>query len=184
MPLRSPNDQDPANLVMEALQLILPGTPSANTLLGQAAVHGTNSAINSWSALYGIAGAGAVFPFLMLEEDRQSTERISFRTWHGDVVVLANYINRWDRNPATIDAVWAIIDTDLRRMKANLEDNPTLSVQITAAGELAVTRHAVKIHKVELSPYKGSLALTIFPFGLVARTLSIHLDLPTYTGAF
>lgn len=184
MPLRNPNDTDPAVTVLNALAVVLPGNPSANTQLGlnQNTYSTSCVAINSWGALYGPNGTGATFPFLMLEEETQSVARQQgAKTWTGEVVIFANYIHRWDRSAARMDAVWATIDADLRRMKANLEDNPTLSVQLT--GEASVTRHAVSISRMELSPYKGSVNIGIYPFGLVARTLTINVKLPPYKGA-
>lgn len=180
MPLRSPNDHDPANLVMQAMLLVLPGYPTTNTLLGELT---NNTAINSWGALYGTSGQGAVFPFLMLEESTQSVERKGVRTWQGSVLIKCNYLHRWDRQPLQTDRIWANIDTDLRRMKANLEDNPTLTVQVSSLGEASPVRHAVAVRAMHITPYSGSMTLDIYPFGLVGRTLNVEIELPPYVGA-
>lgn len=185
MPLRNPNDTDPANLVLSAMGLVLPGTPSANTVLGT--YNPSGIFVNSWQALFPNGASGSsttgIYPLLMLEEDRQFVNRVAIRTWQGNVTVLVHYIHRWDRNPARSDAIWQTIDTDLRRMKANLEDNPTLTVQVTSLGEASPKRHAQGIEHIELSTYRGQMNLLSYPFGLIARTMTVTLVLPPYVGA-
>lgn len=171
---RSPNDLDPANKVLQALALVLP--PNTN----QGAIPG-DIGVNAWNVLYGPAGSGGTFPVLMVEEGKQFIERQHWSVWQGEVMVLVHYIDRWDRKAKRIDAIWADIDADLRLMKANLEDNPTLTCQL--AGEVTPTRHAVNVHRIDIGAYSGSMNLGIYPFGLVARTLTLTICLPAYAGA-
>lgn len=174
MTLRTPNDADPANKVLQALAVVLPPNTAQGAIPG-------DTAINAWSALYGATGQGATFPMLMLEEGRQYIERQGFGVWQGEVLALVHYIDRWDRKAKRIDQIWAEIDADLRLMKANLEDNPTLTCQL--AGEATPTRHAVAVKRIDISGYSGSMNLGIYPFGLSARTLTVTVCLPAYGAA-
>lgn len=184
MPLRSPNDSDPANVVLSALVVVLPGFPTANTVIG---LNNPGAAyVNSWQSLFPSYTPGSttgIFPLLMLEEDKQFVDRVAIKTWQGKLSAMVHYIDRWDRSPARTDAIWQGLDVDLRRMKANLEDDPTLTCTLAAFGEGAPTRHAQSIEKIELSPYRGQMNLLAYPFGLVARTMTLTIDLLPYVGA-
>ncbi len=113
------------------------------------------------------------WPFLSLIESSQSTGRIEWRTWQTKLAVLCIYADRFDQQGSVaIDTLWATIDTDLRLMKANIENNPRLMV--------GGVQNALDIAEFILSPYQGEMNTKDYPVPVVERILQIHLNLPSY----
>lgn len=151
--------------IMQTLATVLP----ANTNLG--ALNGT-VAINSRNLL--LANA-ATWPALVLWEGAQSSARIYWKLWQAKLVVMAVYYARWDQTNQSLDDVWANVDQDIRRMKANIEDNPRLFVN--------GTRYALDVTLITLSPFAAMLNDKDYGFPVVERSLSIQVNIQPYTSA-
>ena len=85
------------------------------------------------------------------------------------------YYQRWDQNAATLSTIWLSIDTDLRRMKANLEDNPRL--------QISGINYAVDIALISLTPFVGQINDKDFPIPMPERAMSIQINLAPYASA-
>src|SRR3954470_7494081 len=109
--------------IMEAMKAILPGYPVINTRLGQ--IGGMISIQDS----YALAEAG--YPAVLIFADDQRHNIQSLSTYEGYVKVCVEYYDRWDRQPATIDAIRATINVDLQQMMTNLQHNSSLVVGTT-----------------------------------------------------
>lgn len=141
-----------------------------------------NTRITSQSAQVYVNSAQAVYlqtatwPVVLLLEGPQSTARIGYRLWQSKLTAIVAYYDLWTQQSNSLDTIWATLDADLRRMKANLEDNPTL----TNAG----VRAADSLVHAELSPYEGQ-ALTKdnspFPVPVCVRTMTLQINLLPYT---
>jgi hypothetical protein len=168
MPLRSLNETETILQALTAMQTVM----LANTRVQQA---GGTIFLNDATALYAMT---ATWPSMVLSEKPQSTARIAYRTYQTKLEVLAAYYDRWDEQTASLAQIWAAVDLDLRRMKANLEDNPALI--------LNGIRGCEGIVDVALSPYEGqALGKTDgpFPVPVVVRTALIHINGLPYIGA-
>lgn len=125
MPLRSPNNPTTDVVVMNAMVPILLGYPTNNTHL--ATVPASSSGLGPVYVQTEYELFLGKFPALLLTAGKQQFRRVSRSTFMGSLVVLCDYYDRWDQNPATLETVRANIAVDLERMKANIESNPTLA---------------------------------------------------------
>lgn len=173
MPLRSPNDVILPTQVMTALASVM----RLNTRLAGANVIYQNDYTP-------LLAQTTTFPCVVIHEATQSASKIAFRIWQRKLTLVAEYYDRWDTQTASISDIWALVDLDLRRMAANIEDNPTLTVNSV---------RAVKgVSRLDLSPYIGEAAAqgqalsglnTPLPFPLVRRYLTMTMTLLPYTAA-
>ncbi len=164
MPLRSPNDPVDSVGVLNAVAAVI--TP--NTLFAQ---NNGTVYINNWSALN---SGQASYPAIVLEAGEQVSRRAAWRTWQSSVVVFIQYIDMWETQDNTLDAIWAALDTDLHRIKGNLEDNSTLTT-----GGVA---HALNISDFWMSPYIGNREERTGVV-IVKRSLKFTAHMPLYTSA-
>lgn len=116
-----------------------------------------------------------IWPIAVLEESKQTTARIAWQAWQTKLTLTCSYYDRWDQQQLTMAAVWENIDTDLRQMKANLENNPALIV--------SGTRYIENIVSTELSPYEAAVTPPnkTFPFPVIERMMTILLNLRPFT---
>jgi len=160
------NDIADPRQIMAALAAVL--TPNTN-------LAGSTVLIDTFAPLY--AGT-APWPALTLEEGEQSAARIAYRKWQLKLTVLATYYQTWPGQTVPNDTVWAAMDADLRCMKANLEDDPTL----TSSG----TRTCQGVIHIALSPYRGqalSKGETPFPVPVLMRGMTILVNCLPYLSA-
>ena len=151
--------------VMQAIKTILPGYPAINTHLGQ--IGGTISIQNSYVL------AQAVYPAVLLFADDQRHNIQSTSTYDGYVKICIEYYDRWDRQPATIDAIRANINADLQQMMTNLQHNSSLVV--------GTTTHAVSLNPIKLSSYKGEIDWKLVPgLTLVKRSMDVTVNILPY----
>lgn len=117
------------------------------------------------------------WPAALLQEGKQTTARIDYRTWQTKLTLLLDYYNRWDQQTQDISQIWALIDTDLRVMKANLENAPALIV--------SGTRYVESIVSTELSDYQAALSQPDkpFPVSVIQRRMTILLNMLPFTSA-
>ena len=157
----------PRQVMAQLVTIMLPGTRLVST--------SNNILIDDLTALQKNT---TIWPIAMLEETKQSIARIAPKAWQTKLTLVCTYYDRWDQQPnTTISAVWENIDTDLRIMKANLENNPALIV--------SGTRYIENIVSTELSPYEGALsqpnkALT---FPVAERSMTILVNLLPFLSA-
>lgn len=164
MPLRSTNDPIDASGALSALGTVM----IQNTRF---LASGGQFYVNTWAALdQGIAP----YPALVLESGPQTTVRLGWRVWQNTLLARCVYIDRWDSQNITIDQVWANLDTDMHRMKSNIEDNPTLTV--------SGTPHILHATKIEMTPYIGQKDDRT-PIITVKRGMQMMLHLPLYPSA-
>lgn len=160
--LRSANDSVTVASVLSALASILP----LNTRL---ATTGGTVLVNAYDALLQHTKP---FPALVITTRAMSTARIEYRLWQKKLTVHATYFDVWQQTTQTLDTLWGLLDTDLQRMVANLEDNPTLT--------LASVRHADSIAQYDLDGYEAELSNKQFKDTVVERHLTILINLPAY----
>lgn len=153
--------------VLTALGAILP----ASTNLG--ARNGTVS-LNSRQPF---VANKASYPGLVIFEGGQSTARISWRLWQTKITVDCEYYYAWQNVPksTTIDQIWATIDTDLRRMKSNLMDNPRL----INGGQ----RWALDVAVITMSPYEAEINDKDFAVPVIMRDMTVQINLPPFLSA-
>ncbi len=156
MPLRSPNTPIPATVLLGAIRAIIP----ANTALTQ--VTGDTTGLSQVYIRQRYQMSLGAFPAVNLSTGVQQFSIVSKSSYEGGVVVLIDYYQRWDQTPQQLDTIIASMDADMERIKANLEDNPTLAQNGQA--------YAVSIPKFSLSADKGEEDNT-FGFILLKRTL-------------
>ncbi len=110
-----PNDvSTPRQILAAVAALITPGTRVASTQVF----------VDTSQSLY---LQTTTWPLVTLAEGPQSVARIYYRLWQVKLTAFLTYYDRWDQQPQSLDTIWANIDSDLRIMKANLENAPTLS---------------------------------------------------------
>lgn len=168
MPLRSQNDRSTPAQVLAALAQIAPVNTRVGTLGGSALV-------NTGAPFTGLT---VTFPSVLVTEGPQSAAKVAYALWQTKLIAYVDYYDRWDTQTVSLDTLWAQVDADLRRMKANLEDNPTLTI--------AGSRGCDGIVKVELSDYIGrALTKTDSPLQIpvVTRRLTAYINLLAYTSA-
>ncbi len=168
MPLRALND------VITPVQLM---TALAGVMLPNTRVQAAGGSISVDNAT-ALNQQSAIWPSVVLDEGKQSAARISYRTWQTKLELLATYYDRWDEQPYSLDTIWAKVDLDLRRMKANVEDNPALIV--------ASTRYCESLVHCALSPYEGhalSKTDSPFPIPVVMRQATILVNCLPYLSA-
>ncbi len=173
MPLRSTNDGGAVHAALNALASVMP----PNTAL--AAASGT-VLVNALASLEqgALTQSGTTWPALLLQEGQHSRARIAWRTWQQHFTALCLYCDRPDQQTNSNDTIWSNIDLDIRRMMANIEDNPTLTV--------ASVRYALDIAKLELSPFskpEQNVDITLIGFPILRRVLTVHVNLPAYLSA-
>ena len=156
-----PNDVYTPRQVMQQLITVLP------TGTHHAAI-GSTILIDDATSLY---QNSAIWPAAVVREGKQTTARIDYRTWQTKLTLQLDYYDRWDQQPTSLSAIWANIDTDLRLMKANLENNPGLIV--------TGVRYVESVVSTELSEYQAALTQTDKPFPVptLNRQLIILLNL-------
>ncbi len=166
MTLRIPNNPTTDIIAMVALrQVIVP-----NTQLAAGSSDGTGLSQVYINASYLLSIA--TFPAVLLSSRGQTYKGRSRSTYTGLVDILVAYYDRWDKQPQTLDGVYASVALDLERIRANIESN-----------DRAVLRSLTTIEtlqKITISPYYGELDHTIPDVPLVVRTLTLRCVLPEY----
>lgn len=163
MPFRSVNDAISVSDALTQLGAVM----VANTALEAA---GGAVLVNNTAPLY---DANAVWPALLIEEDQTISLRQAVRTWKKSSLAICTYLDSYAQQGSTFDAIWDAVDLDLRRMIANLEDNPT----ITAGGVIYVER----VVRVTFSPYgEKTVDNDTFSIPIVQRQALIEFELPAY----
>lgn len=163
MPLRPLNETVTPQDVLNLLATLLP----QNTQLQSA---GGSVLVND-DALLRIGTA--VSPTLLLEGEQPQTVKLGWRTWQVPAfAVTASYLIRWDQDPSTFDQLWQEAVDDTERMKANLEDNPTL----WASG----VSHTVGPPQISLSPRDQEALTDRFGVSMIQRRLFLVVALPPY----
>lgn len=148
--LRQPNDSNAVDVLLNILQQIInvdPITGLGNTIIAQLSVSGTGverTYIENKAAM-----TLGDFPSLLLTTGPQKTKLAGKNQYETEHTVNAIYYNRWDRSPATIDAIHTAMRQDLERMKANLETNQGLVYQ--------GAYHAVSLPTIEIGGYDEEL---------------------------
>ncbi len=129
MPLRTPNNPIPAKVLLAALRTVIaPNT--ALTLVNASDPTGLSQVfIRSRYAM-----SLGLFPAVNLSTGVQQFSIVSKQSYEGGVVVNIEYYQRWDQTPQTLDTIIATTDDDMERIKANLEDNPTLAQNASLCG--------------------------------------------------
>lgn len=185
MALRTLNDTISIAAALAALALVLPNDKTSgytvpNTLLGTAA---GSVLINDDTLLLSQQNT---FPTLLIIQGKPDVLRVSWQTEQVKLPFTAAYLQQWVEGngltgggaPKSMDNVWADMDLDIQRMKANLEDNPRLLV--------SGTRNAVSSLPVVLSPYnrmQNSVDKTTYPVPVLVRLMTGTLLLPAYVSA-
>jgi hypothetical protein len=164
MPLRNLNE--PVTIFQVMTEIAAVAKP--NTIVGS----GGTVLVNTKELLY---TANATWPAVVFWEAPQSTARIGWKLWQSKLTCVALYMGRYDQNTEDIDSIWATVDLDLRRMKANLEDNPRVYV--------GTTRYVADITLVTLSPFVGNVNQKEFMIPVVERQMSIQINLGPYASA-
>ena len=165
MPLRSINDTVDISAALTQLGTVM----TANTAL--AAANGPVY-VNSTAGLY---DSTATWPALLIEEDQTINIRTGYRTWKKSCLAVCVYMDTYVQQSA-FDDVWDAVDLDLRRMIANLEDNPTIS-----AGGIIYVENIVR---VTFSPYgEKTVDHDTFSMPVIQRQAIIELQLPAYVSA-
>lgn len=127
--------------------------------------------LNDWST---IEKGQAIYPCGVLEIGQSVTNRLAWRTWAMSLTVRLVYYDEWAQQPNTFGAIWTNIDADLHRMKANLEDNPT----VTVGG----TPHALRVTHIEMPTYSNHKDDRV-PVSVIRRDMILTLRLPPYPSA-
>lgn len=152
-------------VIMEAIKIILPGYPTPNTRLAQV------GGIVSIQSTYPLAQGN--FPAVLLYADTQQHIINTGNGYDGHVVICVEYYDRWDNQPATIDAIRANINVDLQQMMTNLQHNSSLVVGTTV--------HAVSLTPIKLSSFKGELDWKLVPgLTLVKRSMDVTVNILPY----
>ena len=157
MPLRTPNNPIPAKVLLGAVRAVIP----ANTALTLVNANDPTGLSQVFVRSRFQMSLGA-FPAVNLSTGVQQFSIVSKSSYEGGVVVNIEYYQRWDQTPQQLDTIISSMDDDMERIKANLEDNPTLA----GSGQA----YAVSIPKFALSADKGEEDAT-FGFILLKRTL-------------
>lgn len=161
MPLRSVNDPVDATGILNAVAAVI--VPNTQFQAGGGTIY-----INNWATLN---GPNATYPALVLESGQQVSRRAAWKTWQSSLVVSAQYLDMWETQPNGLDAIWANLDLDLHRMKANIEDNPTLKVNGVV--------NSLNISDFHMSPYIGQREDRT-GFSVIKRTLRFTVHTPLY----
>ncbi len=166
MPLRLLNNPATDVVAMAALkQVIVPNTQLA---LGSSDSTGLSRVyINT---VYPLSIAD--FPSVLISSKPQTYTQCSRSTYNGLVDISIAYYDRWDKQPQTLDQVYANVALDLERMRANIESNDRAVI----GGFTAIER----IQRIIVSPYYGELDHSIPDVPLVVRTLTLRCVLPEY----
>jgi hypothetical protein len=166
MVLRLANNPTTDVIAMVALkQVIVPNTQLAlgsNDSTGLSRVY-----IN---AVYPLSIAD--FPSILISSEGQTYSSRSRSTYAGIVDIHIAYYDRWDKQPQTLDAVYASVALDLERIRANIESNDRAVVNGFTNIEA--------IKKITVSPYYGELDHSVPDVPLVVRTLTLRCVLPEY----
>lgn len=128
--------------------------------------------VNTKEPLY---TASAIWPAAVFWEAPQSTARIGWKLWQTKLTIVCQYMGRVDQNTQNYDTVWETVDLDLRRMKANLEDNPRIF--------LNGTRYVADIALMTLSPFVGNINQKDYTVQVAERQMTIQVNLAPYISA-
>ncbi|MGZ6281719.1 MAG: hypothetical protein ACXWQ5_00230 [Ktedonobacterales bacterium] len=164
MPLRSANDPVDALGVLSAVATVI--VPNTRFAQNNGTVY-----TNNWSVLN---SANATYPAIVLEGGEQVSRRSAWRTWQSSLIVHIQYVDMWETQDNTLDAIWAALDLDLHRIKANLEDNSTLTT-----GGVA---HALNLSDFWMSPYIGNREDRTGVI-IVKRNMKFTAHMPLYVSA-
>ena len=175
MPLRTPNDPAVPAVLLRQLALIIPGSPSANTQLAASSQSGNGSELVFVRDKGGMIAQNK-FPAVNLSVSSSRRGRTSRNSYAGETLVVIEYYDRWDQNPASMDAISIGIGDDLERIKANLEDNDTL----TTGG----VSYGVTMPDMVISGDKPYMDTTFPGITLLFRTLHVPVTVLDYTVAF
>jgi hypothetical protein len=141
--------------------------------------------INSDDAIYqgGIYANGNLvqpmtWPVLLIQENGQTVKRIAYRTWKiAPLQVIVFLLLPWQPQTMSLNSIWTAFGTDLRRMQANIEDNPRL---VDSGGH----SHVERTNQISISNRRqGSIDEQSYAFPVVKRWMELSFDLPTYTSA-
>lgn len=169
MPLRALNEPFSAATVLATLGTVM----AANTYLQQA-----NGAVLV-NGIEPLLDSTASHPALILFEAVPSRGRIEVGMWQGRLTAEVRYEDEYTDDPESLDVIWARIDLDLRRMLANLEDNPNL-IYPNPGG----TRYLSDSPEITLSPFWDKQTdTTTYPYPVAVRIATVKLNLLPYRSA-
>ncbi|MBF6588935.1 MAG: hypothetical protein IVW57_00205 [Ktedonobacterales bacterium] len=171
MALRSSNNPIPSKVLLGQIRQIIP----AGTLLQTANPADTTGVAQVFVRQRYAMVRQNIWPAVNLSTGQQQFNVVSRAVYEGMAVVIIEYYLAWPQSPETIDQLLQDTDDDLERIRANLEDNPTLS-----ANKLGP--YAVSMPACSVSPDKGEIDSTFGP-ELVKRTITARFLLLPYETA-
>lgn len=166
MPLRAVNDAITVSAALQQLGAVMVVNTALQAASGQIL-------INDSQPLHESTGP---WPALLVQEDQTISLRQAVRTWKKSCLAICTYFDMYSQQDISFDSLWANIDLDLRRMAANLEDNPTIS----SGGVVYIER----VVRMTFSPYGDhEVDDTTYGVPVVQRQLVVELELPAYVSA-
>ena len=149
--LRNPNNPAPDSQVLAAFKVVVPGFPTPNTRIAASSVSQNGSEQIFIQSKFAMFQAG-LFPAVLLSAAAQHYTRMSRATYDGALTVNIDYYDNWTTSGLTNDQTLAAIAADLERIKANIEDNDSLTAQTFGNSALVIS-----IPSFSLSPYDGTI---------------------------
>lgn len=166
MPLRTVNDAITVSAALQQLGAVMIANTALQVASGQILINDTQPLHE---------GSGP-WPVLLIQEDQTISLRQAVRTWKKSCLAICTYFDLYAQQDISFDSLWTNIDLDLRRMAANLEDNPTIS----AGGVVYIEQ----IKQLTFSPYGDhEVDSTTYGVPIVQRQLVVELQLPAYVSA-
>jgi hypothetical protein len=142
MALRNPNNPTTDTVILGALSQVLIGSPP-NTRLSVVDPSGGGANQVVIQKRGKLLEAGLIFPLVHLSSGVQSYIRVYGMGYEGSLEGILEYYDVWEPQSAnSIDDVRANIAADLERVKANIEDNDSLTV--------AQVYHAMSTTRIQL----------------------------------
>lgn len=173
MPLRSPNNNNTALVVMGVLQQLIPVDPMTlqpNTQIGIAQAALNKSLVYIQSKYQMSLNMTAANPFAVhISAGRQSYRANGARMFLGLQEIIIDYCARWDDQDSTIDDIRASNTADLERIAANIQSNNSLAY----GGQ----DYAISIPEMGFSPYKGEFDTTFPGLTMVVHTLTLNINI-------
>lgn len=114
----------------------------------------------------------ATFPSCHIEAGAQVHSRNSQRSHIAQIAVVIAVYNRWDQQLASIDALRADLDSDVRLIMATLQDNENLVLGGNAM--------ATSIPRYSINPYRGEVDPDLAGMNLIFRALTATVNVLPY----
>jgi hypothetical protein len=176
-----PTPRTPEEAITDVLQQLAVQMPANTDFLNNA---GT-VLVNSDDAVYqnGIYQAGVKiadlrWPVLLIQENGSITKRVHYRAWKVQPLhVVAYLMVPWQVGTLSFNTIWGNFGVDLRRMQANITDNPRLK-------DTNGVFHAERAYDLKVSNRRqGAIDEQTYAFPVLKRWLDMTFDLPAYTSA-